>query len=436
MVREGYGTSGDNGATVGANALKGDRAEVLPLLARDHNLSRSPGSDVRTAPGASDAGSGNDGRAPKNARSRGALHGEVLLATKTVQKKKPYKSLGWSLIAVRPAPDPSPTPRRNPKHSPRRSEIRAPVDRGSETPRRGTRRPERHPTSRTSPNPARSSQNTSPSTFLDPPAQAAAGHPRGVRGGRRRRAVQHRRPRPARSTAKPPSCASIWEATTRTPHTPSPTTRFVSRLSPPVASPRRSRRVARRRRVALEVGGGPRRLRRVGRSRGCVRGVVRPRVGAPRPRQGPVRRLRLVPASIRSGARLPPAPASKPPSISNCQDHYENLPDVTAFVRGDFHRDVADAKQRLVRVANRAGRRRVPTPSTFPRRRRMTSSRSDSSTRRRANSCRCGRTSAGVWKASWATPRVPAAHVSRCWRGLVDEFGEFTGRTKEEEEAL
>ena len=73
MVREGYGTSGDNGATIGANALKGDRAEVLPLLARDHNLSSVPGSDVENGPRASDAGSGNDGRAPKNGRGRGAL---------------------------------------------------------------------------------------------------------------------------------------------------------------------------------------------------------------------------------------------------------------------------------------------------------------------------------------------------------------------------
>ena len=147
MVREGYGTSGDNGATVGANALKGDRAEVLPLLARDHNLSSVPGSDVENGPRASDAGSGNDGRAPKNARGRGALHGEVLLATKTVQKKKPYKSLGWSLIAVRPAPDPSPTPRKKKKSETPPASLGNPRAR---RPRFGNPAA-RHPTSRTAP---------------------------------------------------------------------------------------------------------------------------------------------------------------------------------------------------------------------------------------------------------------------------------------------
>ena len=94
MVREGYGTSGEgNGTTVGLPK----HGEVLPLLQRAPNYSSVPGSDAE--PRASDAGSGNDGP-KKPARGRTSLHGEVLLAHKTL-KKKPYKSLGWSLIAVR-----------------------------------------------------------------------------------------------------------------------------------------------------------------------------------------------------------------------------------------------------------------------------------------------------------------------------------------------
>ena len=96
MVREGYGTSGEgNGTTVGHPKM--GAGEVLPLLARDPNYSSVPGSDAE--PRLSDAGSGNDGP-KKAARGRASLHGEVLLANKTL-KKKPYKSLGWSLIAVR-----------------------------------------------------------------------------------------------------------------------------------------------------------------------------------------------------------------------------------------------------------------------------------------------------------------------------------------------
>jgi hypothetical protein len=97
MVREGYGTSGEgNGTTVGF-PKHGGVTEVLPLLTRDANFSSVPGSDAE--PRASDAGSGNEGL-KKSARGRTSLHGEVLLANKTL-KKKPYKSLGWSLIAVR-----------------------------------------------------------------------------------------------------------------------------------------------------------------------------------------------------------------------------------------------------------------------------------------------------------------------------------------------
>jgi len=99
MVREGYGTSGEgNGTTVGH--LKVGTGEVLPLLARDPNYSSVPGSDAE--PRLSDAGSGNEGP-KKAARGRASLHGEVLIANKTL-KKKPYKSLGWSLIAVRALP--------------------------------------------------------------------------------------------------------------------------------------------------------------------------------------------------------------------------------------------------------------------------------------------------------------------------------------------
>ena len=101
MVREGYGTSGEgNGTTVGH--LKVGTGEVLPLLARDPNYSSVPGSDAE--PRLSDAGSGNEGP-KKAARGRASLHGEVLIANKTL-KKKPYKSLGWSLIAVRALPAP------------------------------------------------------------------------------------------------------------------------------------------------------------------------------------------------------------------------------------------------------------------------------------------------------------------------------------------
>ena len=101
MVREGYGTSGEgNGTVVGLHKM--GAGEVLPLLARDPNYSSVPGSDVE--PRLSDAGSGNDGP-KKAARGRASLHGEVLLANKTL-KKKPYKSLGWSLIAVRALANP------------------------------------------------------------------------------------------------------------------------------------------------------------------------------------------------------------------------------------------------------------------------------------------------------------------------------------------
>ena len=101
MVREGYGTSGEgNGTVVGLHKM--GAGEVLPLLARDPNYSSVPGSDVE--PRLSDAGSGNDGP-KKAARGRASLHGEVLIANKTL-KKKPYKSLGWSLIAVRALANP------------------------------------------------------------------------------------------------------------------------------------------------------------------------------------------------------------------------------------------------------------------------------------------------------------------------------------------
>ena len=153
MVREGYGTSGEgNGTTVGH--LKVGTGEVLPLLARDPNYSSVPGSDA--APRLSDAGSGNEGP-KKAARGRASLHGEVLIANKTL-KKKPYKSLGWSLIAVRALPPLScgfsrtPTSPREPKDSgfepPDRSETptffveRADAERARAQPR-GRRAPAR-----------------------------------------------------------------------------------------------------------------------------------------------------------------------------------------------------------------------------------------------------------------------------------------------------
>ena len=153
MVREGYGTSGEgNGTTVGH--LKVGTGEVLPLLARDPNYSSVPGSDAE--PRLSDAGSGNEGP-KKAARGRASLHGEVLIANKTL-KKKPYKSLGWSLIAVRALPPLScgfsrtPTSPREPKDSgfepPDRSETptffveRADAERARAQPR-GRRAPAR-----------------------------------------------------------------------------------------------------------------------------------------------------------------------------------------------------------------------------------------------------------------------------------------------------
>ena len=48
---------------------------------------------------ASDAGSGNEGKMPFG-RGGATVHGDAVLAN----RKKPYKSLGWSLISVRAAP--------------------------------------------------------------------------------------------------------------------------------------------------------------------------------------------------------------------------------------------------------------------------------------------------------------------------------------------
>ena len=115
-------------------------------------------------------------------------------------------------------------------------------------------------------------------------------------------------------------------------------------------------------------------------------------------------------------------------------DHYENLPDVTAFVRGDFHRDVADAKQRLVRVANRAAGVAYQ-PLDIPETTKddvvalgLVESRSPGELVQMWKDERWG------WEGIMGdTAGAAAAHVSRCWRGLVDEFGEFTVDEKEEE---
>ena len=117
-------------------------------------------------------------------------------------------------------------------------------------------------------------------------------------------------------------------------------------------------------------------------------------------------------------------------------DHYENLPDVTAFVRGDFHRDVADAKQRLVRVANRAAGvayQPLDIPET-------TKDGVEPALRTRRVSppgelVQMWKDERWGWEGIMGdTAGAAAAHVSRCWRGLVDEFGEFTVDEKEEEE--
>ena len=108
-------------------------------------------------------------------------------------------------------------------------------------------------------------------------------------------------------------------------------------------------------------------------------------------------------------------------------DNYANLPDVTAFVRGNFHRDVADAKQRLVRVAKRADRVEYQ-PLGVPEARR------DGDDALGLVESRAPGELVQMWKdQSWGwedimgdTAGAAAAHVSRCWRGLVDEFAEFT----------
>ena len=439
MVREGYGTSGDNGATVGANALKGDRAEVLPLLARDHNLSSVPGSDVENGPRASDAGSGNDGRAPKNGRGRGALHGEVLLATKTVQKKKPYKSLGWSLIAVRPDPDPLADADEKKSETPPAS----PGNPRARRPNTPTPRARAHPTSPPAPNarehprtPARPSPNTSPSTFLDPPAQAAA-------SGILVACMVAAAVAPF-STVGPGRPVDRETAVMMREHMGSDDADPFADANAVRLAPLTPGRFARAARVASPVDGAwPAKL------------VVVPAVFD----EWDVPEGESVESSVPAWAR--PDPVKDPYVVSDLYqrrfeaapgfvpnrayetavylkfivDNYENLPDVTAFVRGDFHRDVADAKQRLVRVANRAAGvayQPLDIPETTK----------DDVVALGLVESRSPGELVQMWKdESWGwegimgdTAGAAAAHVSRCWRGLVDEFGEFTVDKKEEDE--
>ena len=101
MVPEGYGTSNQENPFFSRDMPK-------PPEPRHHTathygavpgfISSGHASDAGSTR-ASDAGSGNEGKAPFG--SGGAtVHGNAVLAN----RKKPYKSLGWSLIAVRAAP--------------------------------------------------------------------------------------------------------------------------------------------------------------------------------------------------------------------------------------------------------------------------------------------------------------------------------------------
>jgi hypothetical protein len=449
MVREGYGTSGDNGATIGANALKGDRAEVLPLLARDHNLSSVPGSDVENGHRASDAGSGNDGRAPKNGRGRGALHGEVLLATKTV-KKKPYKSLGWSLIAVRPDPDPLADAERKPKHPPRRPARNPRIPRpNAPTPRARARiSTPRAPSPRAHPTPTPNIPSPpSPSLPPDPPAQAAAS---GILVACMVAAAVV-----PFSSVGPVRRVDDDTATMMREH-------MGSDAIEPLGDARASTTDAENAAENAENAAAD-----ADRLAPLTPGRFARAVGAASPADGEwPAKLVVVPAvfdewdipqgrsvktTVPAWARPDPAEdhyvvsdlyqrrfEASPGFVPNrayetavylkfIVDNYDTLPDVTAFVRGNFHRDVADAKQRLVRVAKRADRVAYQ-PLGVPEARR------DADDALGLVESRAPGELVQMWKdKSWGwedimgdTAGAAAAHVSRCWRGLVDEFAEFT----------
>ena len=101
MVPEGYGTSNQENPFFSREMPK-------PPEPRHHTathygavpgfISSGHASDAGSTR-ASDAGSGNEGKAPFG-RGGATVHGNAVLAN----RKKPYKSLGWSLIAVRAAP--------------------------------------------------------------------------------------------------------------------------------------------------------------------------------------------------------------------------------------------------------------------------------------------------------------------------------------------
>ena len=124
---------------------------------------------------ASDAGSGNEGKMPFG-RGGATVHGDAVLAN----RKKPYKSLGWSLSAVRAAP-------------PRSTPLRFFFGRGPRPEAAARRRP---PQTRVS------ARRTLPRANLTIHASFIAGcrlrHPHRVHGGRGGDPVRHRRTRSRR----------------------------------------------------------------------------------------------------------------------------------------------------------------------------------------------------------------------------------------------
>ena len=323
------------------------------------------------------------------------------------------------------------TPRVARKSARPSTEVRKPRGAAPDVPN-GTQHPE-HPRT-----PARSSQNTSPSTFLDPPAQAAASGilvacvvaaavaPFSTVGPGRavdRETAVMMREHMGSDDADPPPFAD-HDAVRLAPLTPGRFAR-AARAASPVDGAWPSKLVVVP--AVFDEWDVP--------EGASVESSV-PAWARPDPVKDPYVVSDLYQRRFEAAPGFVPNRASETAVyLKFVVDHYENLPDVTAFVRGDFHRDVADAKQRLVRVANRAAGvayQPLDIPETT---KDGASSRSDSSNlARRANSCRCGRTSAGGGKASWATPRVPPPRTSAGVGADSSTSSASSPSTKKEEE--